>query len=170
MKLLFAPVWMMRAVQAAGESNAVLLNIPKLLDIVSLEDVKVYLRANLILDTILPEPLAKSFHTGFVGDGVREKHPEIADKLSDLDFHEQNIKGLLSKNELAEMQKFVLSSVVLNENTLLIYQTSVEGDTDLVNLYEGVLSSINNFYRLEDFAREPITVEYLRLKKEGLAV
>lgn len=166
MKLLFAPNWVIRAIEAAQLPRSVLLNAPKLLSILSAEDVKVYCQINAKVNTFLPHALCGSFHHTCLFDKIPDEDRE---KQIEIEQLERSITGGLKKSVKDDLEKYILKSVVLDESTLLVYQTDVVGETDWLPFYEGILMTLNNFYPLEDFVREPITIEFLKLAKKGMA-
>lgn len=166
MKLLFAPVWIIRALEAAGLPQAALLNAPKLLSILSAEDVKVYCRLNNKIAEFLPAALVKSFHATDVHGMIPN---DSYDKLSDIEMLERSVSGALSKASLEDARKYILKATILDDTTLLVYQTGVVGETDWLPFYEGILQGLNGFCKFEDFVKEPLTQEFLKLAHKGMA-
>ncbi len=61
MKILYADAWMVQALASAGVAATTLLDLPQLLDTLSVEDVAFYVRVNKNLPAFIPAPIVNSF-------------------------------------------------------------------------------------------------------------
>jgi len=161
MKMLFAPLWMMRAIEAASLPRSALVNIPQLLGIVSPEDVRLYVGLNYRLDDILPAPIVSSFHCSDLLPSINEC--EETRKRLDLgeDFRAV-ITDKRMKESAEELGKYVLSCHPFSEDTVLIYQTSTVGVTDMASLYTDVMKILNTKMPFEELMTEPCARAWLR--------
>ncbi|QNR51811.1 hypothetical protein Xoosp14_120 [Xanthomonas phage Xoo-sp14] len=163
MKMLFAPLWMMRAIEAASLPRSALVNIPKLLGIVSPEDVRLYVGINGRLNDVLPAPIVDSFHSSV--DCLYQTANECEETRKRLELGE-DFNAVVSdkrmKDSAAELGKYVLSCYPFSEDTVLIYQTSVEGSTDMASLYTDVMKILNTKMPFEELMTEPCARAWLR--------
>lgn len=161
MKMLFAPLWMMRAIEAASLPRSALVNIPKLLGIVSPEDVRLYVGLNLRLDDILPGPIVSSFYQCELHQSINDCE-ETRRRLDLGEDFNAVITDKRMKDCAEELGKYVLSCHPFSEDTVLIYQTSTVGATDMAALYTDVMKILNTKMPFEELMQEPCARAWLR--------
>lgn len=166
MKIVYAPRWMLHALAAASQPKEALLNLPVLVNTLSVEDVAIYLATNKKLSEFLPEALVGSC-SGPEFDFT--KAPELA--LNDALF---NVK-LNGKDIPAESKDkgLRLTCDLIGPDTILVHyiddnEPNVDADQKTYALYERFLRQLYTVLTFPQLAVLPVMGAYLSLRRTML--
>ena len=175
MKFVYCPAPIRSALVAAGVDLRKLVDVEKLANILSPEDVAFYLHLNLDPSAVLPADIAPSLINAIVGQdpdkAFATNHPSGAEIKRVLNEYSLNGNAPVVQTQ---GQKLVCD--LMDENTILFYHVPLAAGEVADNTPEGLRDLLDRlvqqlvvFHPFEEVARMPLFGGYLRASKAVLA-
>lgn len=174
MKLVYAPQWMLTALEAAHVPFAKLFDLESLLGTLSYPDVASYLAYNApeSLGSFIPRPVLESFtplaQCLVVADSVRS---ELNSAIQARSLNQAS--PITPEVDAMESKGLVLSTDLIGEDAILIRFVSKEGLSsdlsDSLGFYTRLITQLSMHQSFETIMGLPVMNAYLSLKRIALA-